>query len=191
MPLSTPASWIRSVHYKSHWKTLNKTQLRITYTSKYFPNTVRIRGVADNSVTRTGRKMCTANKLGICSTYSQRSSGHFLALFSNFWKPIKKDQKFFISNYSPRHDRTVHRTKNGELSIAPSVQGTGGSPTGPDRKNRVGDQNTRSPSTPVSFGLHVPGEPGHWHVRSKPPWGTSRWDFPSNAPADMSNTPRW
>jgi len=32
--------------------------------------------------------------------------------------------------------------KNGELSILFSVQGTGGSPTGPDPENRVGDQVT-------------------------------------------------
>ena len=33
-----------------------------------------------------------------------------------------------------------------------SVQGTGGSPTGPDPENRVGDQDIGSP---VSFGLQV------------------------------------
>jgi len=42
-----------------------------------------------------------------------------------------------------------------------SVQGTGGSPTGPDPENRVGDQDTGSPGRPVSSGLQVPGEPGH------------------------------
>ena len=41
-----------------------------------------------------------------------------------------------------------------------SVQGTGGSPTGPDPDNRVGDQDTGSPGRPVSSGLQVPGEPG-------------------------------
>jgi hypothetical protein len=45
------------------------------------------------------------------------------------------------------------------LSIVFSVQGTGGSPTGPDPENRVGDQYTGSPSSPVSSGLQVPGEP--------------------------------
>jgi len=42
-----------------------------------------------------------------------------------------------------------------------SVQGTGGSLTGPDPENRVGDQETGSPGRPVSSGLQVPGEPGH------------------------------
>ena len=53
-----------------------------------------------------------------------------------------------------------------------SVQGTGGSPTGPDPENRVGDQDTRSPGRPVSSGLQVPREPGH--CRARPPWLSSR-----------------
>ena len=36
-----------------------------------------------------------------------------------------------------------------------SVQGTGGSLTGPDPENRVGDQDTGSPGRPVSSGLQV------------------------------------
>jgi hypothetical protein len=40
-----------------------------------------------------------------------------------------------------------------------SVQGTGGSPTGPDPENRVGDQDTGSPGRPVSPELQVTGEP--------------------------------
>ena len=39
---------------------------------------------------------------------------------------------------------TSASTKNGDLSIVFSVQGTGGSPTGPDPENRVGDRDTRS-----------------------------------------------
>jgi len=34
-----------------------------------------------------------------------------------------------------------------------SVQETGGSPTGPDPENRVGDQDTGSPGRPVSSKL--------------------------------------
>ena len=49
-----------------------------------------------------------------------------------------------------------------------SVQGTGGSPTGPDPENRVGGQDTGSPSGPVSSGLQVPGEPGHCRARTRP-----------------------
>jgi hypothetical protein len=39
------------------------------------------------------------------------------------------------------------------------VQGTGGSLTGQDPENRVGDQDIGSPGRPVSAGLQVPGEP--------------------------------
>jgi len=48
------------------------------------------------------------------------------------------------------------------------VQGTGGSPTGPDPENRVGDQGTGSPGRPVSSGLQVPGE--HCSARTRPSW---------------------
>jgi len=41
-----------------------------------------------------------------------------------------------------------------------SVQGTDGSPKGPDPANGVGDQDNGSPGRPVSSGLQVPGEPG-------------------------------
>ena len=52
-----------------------------------------------------------------------------------------------------------------------SVQGTGGSPTGPDPENRVGDQDTGSRlGRPVSSVLQVPGEPGHCRARKRPPW---------------------
>ena len=42
------------------------------------------------TLARPGRKQATANKLGIYSTHSPRSSKHFLARCSNFCKPIKK-----------------------------------------------------------------------------------------------------
>jgi len=60
--------------------------------------------------------------------------------------------------------------KNGDLSIVFSVRGTGGSPTGPDLENRVGDRGNGSSDRPVSSGLQVPVEPGHCRARSKPPW---------------------
>ena len=59
--------------------------------------------------------------------------------------------------------------KNGDLSIVFSVQGTGGSLTGPDPENMVGDQDIGNPDRPVSSGLQVPGEPGHCHARTRPP----------------------
>ena len=51
-----------------------------------------------------------------------------------------------------------------------SVQGTGGSPTGTDPVNRVGDQDSGSPGRPVSSGLQVAGEPGHCRARTRPLW---------------------
>jgi len=60
--------------------------------------------------------------------------------------------------------------KNYDLSSVFSVQGTGGSPTGPDPENRVGDQDIGNPGRPVSSGLQVPAEPGHRRARTRPPW---------------------
>ena len=48
--------------------------------------------------------------------------------------------------------------RNGHLSIVFSIHGTGGSPTGIDPENRLGDQDTGSPGKPVSSGFQVPGE---------------------------------
>jgi len=58
--------------------------------------------------------------------------------------------------------------KNGDLSIDFSVQGTGGSPTGPDPENRVGDQDTGSPGRPVPSRFQVPREPGHCRAEKDP-----------------------
>ena len=52
-----------------------------------------LRGGADKSLARPGRKQTTATRLGIYSTYSPRSSIHFLARCSDFCKPLKKIQK--------------------------------------------------------------------------------------------------
>ena len=61
--------------------------------------------------------------------------------------------------------------KNGDLSIVFSVQGTGGSPTGPDPENRMGDQDFRSPGRPVSSEFQVATELGHCCARTRPPPG--------------------
>jgi len=150
---------------------------------------------ADKSLYRPGRKQATATKLGIYSIPSPRSSIHFLAHGSNFWKPLKKNQKVLRPTRSSRQQWPPRWTKNGEFSIFFSVHGTGASPTGPDPENRVGDQNTGSPGMPVSFGLQVPDEPGNCRARTRPHWWSPRSVFPSKcpsiAPADMNNTPRW
>ena len=75
-----------------------------------------------------------------------------------------------------------------------SVQGKGGSPTGPDPESRVGDQDIGSPGRPVSSGLQVTGEPRHGCVRTRHPSRNFLGVFPSNcpsiAPAEISNTAR-
>ena len=57
-----------------------------------------ILGSADKSLAQPGRKQAIANKLGIYSTYSQRSSIHFLARCTNFYKPLKKNSAGCPSN---------------------------------------------------------------------------------------------
>jgi len=49
-----------------------------------------VQGGADKSLAQPGRIQATATKLRIYSTYSPRSSIHFLAHCSNFYKPLKK-----------------------------------------------------------------------------------------------------
>ena len=129
---------------------------------------------AGKSLAQPGRRQATVTKLGIYSTYSPWNSIHFLDPYSNFRKPPKKIQKVVHPTRSPRQQWPLRQTKNGDLSIVFSVQGTGGSPTGPDLENRVGDQDTGSPGRPVSCGLQVPGELGHYRARTRPPWWPSR-----------------
>jgi len=52
-----------------------------------------VRGGADKSLARPGRKQATATKLGIFSTYSPRSSIHFVDRCCNFCKPLKKNSE--------------------------------------------------------------------------------------------------
>jgi len=151
---------------------------------------VHIRGSADKSLARPGRKQATATKLGIYSKHSPRSSIHFLDRCSNFCKSLKKIQKIVRPTRSPRQQWPPRPTKNGDLSIVFSVQGTGDSPTGPDPENRMGDQDNGSPGETVFSGFSV-----HYRARTRPLWFPSRGIFslkcPSIAPAEMSNTKRW
>ena len=59
---------------------------------KKFSNWFKLR---TRSLAWPGRKQATAAKLGIYSTYFPRSSIHFLALCSNFCKPLKKKIRRF------------------------------------------------------------------------------------------------
>jgi hypothetical protein len=123
-------------------------------------NTIRVG--ADKTLVRPGRKQATATKLGIYSTY-------FLARCSNFCKSLKKKiRKVVLPTRSSRQQWPPRRTRNGDLSIVFSVQGTDGSPTGTDLENREGDQDIGSPGRPVSSGLQVPGEPGHCEQEQDP-----------------------
>ena len=56
-----------------------------------------VREGADKSLARPGRKQDTANKVEIYSTYSPRSSIHFLARCFNFCKPLKKKKIRMLS----------------------------------------------------------------------------------------------
>jgi len=67
-----------------------------------------IRGDVDKSLARPGRKKATATKLGIYSTYSQRSSIQFLARCSNFCKPLKKKIRKFSVQPGLRGSNDLH-----------------------------------------------------------------------------------
>ena len=69
------------------WRVKTRKKLLVAEFKWAFP---LLRGGADKSLARSGRKQATATKLGIYSTYSQRSSIHFLARCPNFCKPLKK-----------------------------------------------------------------------------------------------------
>ena len=112
-----------------------------------------VRGDADKSLARPGRKQATATKPGICSTYSQRSSMHFLARCSNLYKPLKKFRRLSVQpGLRFSNDLRVGR-KMATFQLFFSVQGTDGSPTGPDPESRVGEQDVGSQGRPVSSGL--------------------------------------
>ena len=72
-----------------------------------------VRGGADKSLAQPGRKQATATKLGIFSTYSPRSSVHFLARCCNFCRPLKKKKNFRRLSVQPglrgRNDLRVGR----------------------------------------------------------------------------------
>ena len=57
-----------------------------------------LRGGADKYLARPGRKQTTATKLGIYSTYSPKSSIHFLDCCYNFYKPLKNNSEVCPSN---------------------------------------------------------------------------------------------
>jgi len=122
---------------------------------------------ADKSLARQGMKQATPTKLGIYSTYSTRSSINFLARCSNLFKPLYNNSEFCPSDQVSASAMTSESDEKWRQfkCFFFSVQGTGGSPTGPDPENRVGDEDTGSPGRPVSSGLQVPGEPVYCRTR--------------------------
>jgi len=77
-----------------------------------------IRGGADKSLARPGRKKATATKLRIYSTYSPRSSIHFLARCSISCKPLKKKiQKVVLPTRPPRQQWRPRRTKTATCQL--------------------------------------------------------------------------
>ena len=134
-----------------------------------------VRGVADKSLARPGRKQATATKLVIYSTCSSRGSIHFLARCSNFCRPLRKNEDSSPSNQvSAAAVTSASEEKLRPFNCFFSVQKTRGSPLGPDPENKVGNQDTGSPGRPVSSGLQVPGESGI-AVQEQDPLG----DFPT------------
>ena len=80
--------------------------------------TCLIRGGTNKSLAWPGRKQATATKLGIYSSYSPRSSIHFLACCSNFCKPLKKkNQNVVRPNWSPRQQWPPRRTKKATFQL--------------------------------------------------------------------------
>ena len=77
-------------------------RLETTNFSKEITTILRVRGGADKSLARPGRKQATATKLGIYLTHSPRSAIHFLTRCSNFCRPLKKIQNIVRPTRSPR-----------------------------------------------------------------------------------------
>jgi hypothetical protein len=81
-------------------------------------------------------------------------------------RPYKMDASYWTGillrkSFAEQYYRVTNKslTRPNSLSIVFSVQGTGGSPTGPDPENRVRDQDIGSPCRLVSSGLQVLCEP--------------------------------
>ena len=146
--------------------------------SQIFPGLKSLRGCADKSLARPGRKQATATKFGIYSTYSSRSSIYVLAHCSNFCKPLKNTRKLSVQpGLRDSNDLRVRRKMATFQLFFFSVQGTGGSPMGSDPENRVGDQDTGSPGRLFSSGLQVPDDPGHCSARTRTPLVKFPWCF--------------
>ena len=116
---------------------------------------IEIREFACKSLARPGRKQSTAIKLWIYSTYFSGSSLQFFVHCSISSKPLKKNSEYCPSNQVSGKQWIPLGTKNGDLSVAFSVQGNGGTPTGPDPENNLGGQEFVTQGRPVYCGLQL------------------------------------
>ena len=122
------------------WPVISEYHLSSQHQGGYLLLTANTRG-GDKSLARPGRKQVAAIKLGIYSTHSPRSSLHFLARWSNFCLLLKKFRRMSVQpGIRGSNDLRVGRKMTTFQLFFFSVQGTGGSSTGLDSENRVGDQ---------------------------------------------------
>ena len=133
---------------------------------------INLRGCAEKSLARSRMKQATTPKLGIYSTYYPRNRINFLARCSKFWKPLKNSECCQFNKMSAAAMTFTSDEKWRPFNFF-SVQGTGGSPTGPNPENRVGDQDIGSPGRPLSSGLQMPGEQEHCRARTRHTWWPS------------------
>jgi len=137
---------------------------------------VVLRRGADKSLARSGRKQATANKLGIYSTYSPRSSVHFLAHGYNFCKPLKKKKN---SEGCPSNQvRVGRKMATFQLFLQSKEQVV--NRWGQIRRRGWVIKTLEAQGKPVSSGLQVPGDPGHCRARTRPPWWPSPGVFPQS-----------
>ena len=169
------------------------TKLPIARLLRKLP-TSAVRGSADKSLARPGRKQATANKLGIYSTHSPRSSIHFLAPCSNFCKPLKKIRRLSVQpGLRGCNDLRVGR-KIVTFQSFFSVQGKGVVRGGQIRRIGWVIKILEAQVGQSLLGCKCPVR-RDCRAKTRPPWWTSSGVFPSKclsiAPTEMSNTPRW
>ena len=133
-------------------------------------NSYILGGSADKSLARPGKEEATATKIGIYSTYSPRSSIHFLVRCSKFCKPLKKSERCPSNQVSATEmiSASDEKWRNFNFFFQSTEQVV--IRRWPDPENRMGDQDNRSPVRSVSPGLQVSDEPGHCCARTRPPW---------------------
>ena len=129
-----------------------------------------VRGGADKSLARPGsNKLQRPNSGFIQHTphEAQNTSQNVALTFASHSKKKKKSEDCPSNQVSAATMTSASDEKWRPFNCF-SVQGTDGSPTGPDQGNRVGGQDIGSLGRPVSFGLQVPGESGHCPARTRP-----------------------